>query len=481
VEHEAEILPRLYKAVERLSNYYAQQIEELAAASADKAEALQADLARKVAEEVENHRLRVYVELSSYAVVYLPTAAAELSISDGRREARLKVRLNRYTGHLERPGCHACSAPVSGAVLCRNGHVACDGCLRQCAVCNDVLCAACGTQPCSTCGRQLCEQCGQSCWACGERACAEHLGRCPSCGDTVCDVCRTPCAACGSLQCRSHLRADAVVHAEDGGSPRLVCTACAVRCPGCKQYSARMETCSLSGQRFCENCVDICSQCGKVVGPGFFVRNAKGVVWCRDCARTCESCGKPTSESAACRTCGKGTCAQCANECHACKAIVCTDHARAGARCGHILCDHHAGVCSIGGEVVCKVCHQPCAICGRSACGHHLTICACCGREYCIDCVNVGLEVCRTCVDATVGPVVELMAEPVRTHKKVLPLARYGPWQKATNARFTIYACSGFFRNIFLVGYQNKHLEWVVSERRFDFNAVERLAKRRPS
>ena len=64
--HEAEILPRLHTALNRLTTYYQQQIEETHDShdpDGEKRRGLEADLNRKIAEEVENHRLHVQVEL----------------------------------------------------------------------------------------------------------------------------------------------------------------------------------------------------------------------------------------------------------------------------------------------------------------------------------------------------------------------------------------------------------------------------------
>lgn len=479
VEHEADILPRLYKAVERLSNYYAQQIEELAAGNDEKQEALQADLERKVAEEVENHRLRVHVELCGYAVLYVPTASADVTLSDGRREARLRVRLNRYTGHLQRPACHACGAPVANAILCRNGHVACDDCLRQCSACAEVLCAACGVAPCAACGRELCERCGRTCHACGERACAEHLGRCPTCGDEVCDACRTPCAECGSLECRSHLRAEAVVRPEDAG-PRLICGRCAVRCPGCRQFSARLATCELSGQRYCANCVAVCTGCGRTAGPGFFARDPQGATWCRECVQLCDTCGLVASEQTPCAACGKGACPTCALACAVCSETFCRDHARMAAGCGHVLCAPHAATCAIGGEPVCTQCSTSCAICERYTCSHHQTLCIWCGKHYCSDCVEQGVDICRTCRAAvTRGVEVDLRSEPCAAESNVAVLAPIMRWQKAANRDVTVYCGVNRIMTLLLIVRPGRQGRYAVVSRRLDRSDLERARRAR--
>ncbi|RME62058.1 MAG: hypothetical protein D6790_06925, partial [Caldilineae bacterium] len=62
VELEKEILPRLHKVLSRLTTYYQQQIDEVYDShdpDGEKRRSLEEDLQRKIAEEVENHRLRV--------------------------------------------------------------------------------------------------------------------------------------------------------------------------------------------------------------------------------------------------------------------------------------------------------------------------------------------------------------------------------------------------------------------------------------
>ena len=110
--HEAEILPRLHKALARLTTYYEQQIAEVYDShdpAGTKRAVLEADLARKIAEEVENHRLRVSVRLFGYAVVEVPYAVANMTLSDGGTEALVQVGRNLFDGGLNRPSCHSCA------------------------------------------------------------------------------------------------------------------------------------------------------------------------------------------------------------------------------------------------------------------------------------------------------------------------------------------------------------------------------------
>ncbi len=115
-EHEAEILPRLHKSLNRLTTYYQQQIEEVYDShdpDGERRRLLEADLHRKIAEEVENHRLRVQVELIGYLAIEIPVTVLDAKLSDGTREAAVRVVQNRYDGVLHRPACHVCGAELT--------------------------------------------------------------------------------------------------------------------------------------------------------------------------------------------------------------------------------------------------------------------------------------------------------------------------------------------------------------------------------
>lgn len=441
IEHEAEILPRLHKVLSRLTTYYQQQIEEVYDSNdpeGEKRRALESDLQRKIAEEVENHRLRVQVQLFSYAVFEAPAAVAEMTLSDGRHETEVRVVHNRYSGRMVRPTCHACGQETAQVTLDREGHITCEACVRECGACHELLCAACGVAACPVCGKENCDTCGRECWVCGERACGEHISACPVCGDTVCHGCQSECAVCGVRQCRSHLRADAVL--SQGDEAVLVCGECAVRCPHCRQYSSATGVCSASGQRFCRSCLVECAGCGRTVGPGFFGRDPKtGAAYCAACAVTCETCGSVRGEEIVCAACGRSCCGHCAQSCAACREMFCAEHAPAAASCGHHLCPEHMGRCGVGGEAVCSLCREACAICERPYCEQHRVACDTCGQEYCSECVRVS-GMCETCAMQTKnGKPVDLAKEPCARQPDIAALARGYNWLRSENSRYILY------------------------------------------
>lgn len=287
VAHEMEILPRLHKVLSRLTSYYQQQGEEITDgqdADGARRRGLETDLQRKIAEEVDNHRLRVGIELISYAALQAPIAQADITIGDGKREATIRVRRNRYNGVIRRPRCQVCDQESARIVLDRESKVCCESCVRQCGTCLQLVSGEGSTSDCPVCQKDNCAGCGVDCAACGARACRDCASKCPVCRDTVCHACQGECANCAMRQCRSHLRADAVMPAE--GVPLLVCNDCAVRCPSCKQFSAQTDTCCVSGQRYCKNCLVTCTHCKRSLNPSFVYispRNRKP--YCPDCVQ----------------------------------------------------------------------------------------------------------------------------------------------------------------------------------------------------
>lgn len=469
VSHEAEILPRLYQALNRLTTYYGQQIEEVYDShdlDGEKRRALELDLERKLAEEVENHRLRVQVTLVSYALLQTPVAVAEMTLSDGARQVPLRVWRNRYSGAIQRPACHACGNAMSAVALDRAGHLCCDDCIRQCATCHEIVCAECGVSPCPVCGKENCDSCGRACMACGEVACDEHHQRCPVCGDDVCLACMEACAVCGERQCRSHLRADAVA-AADGTHP-LVCSDCAVRCPACHQFSAQTGVCDASGQRFCANCLVVCEACGKRVGPGFYQQDqASGAARCLDCLVVCPTCGAQTTTIIPCSRCGREGCRACMQRCDACHTLQCAEHLAVQAECGHRLCPDHVATCHIGGEAVCLVCDETCPGCDKPVCTEHQRVCRRCDQLYCETCMEKS-GICSTCASLDErGVAVRADREAWAKLPEVAELVTHYRWRRVTNHRFNIYVGDGVFATRIVVVTSRDKKPRLVTLRRF--------------
>lgn len=443
ISHEAEILPRLYKTLNRLTTYYQQQIEEVYDAhdpTGEKRRALEIDLERKLAEEVENHRLRVQVQLFSYAVLQVPVAVADLTLSDGKREVTVQVLRNRYDGQLHRPHCQVCHTEMTTVVVDRNGHLICDACMVQCESCQEILCTTCGVVACPVCSKVNCDTCGRLCWACGERACAEHSSQCPVCGDEVCHACQETCSHCGVRQCRSHLRIDQV--RVTAGETAYICGDCALRCPGCDQYSAEVGVCSASGQRFCQTCLVSCTTCQRVIGPGFY-QTIDNAPYCHTCLVECPSCHRWALAIEPCPECQQGFCPACGAACAVCQQRFCPDHITSYASCEHIVCKGHTTHCNHCQIALCPLCNEACAICEGYYCEADAATCKQCGQRYCRGCVENGF--CTTCAGlkatAPVTPSegLDLSNEPFLDDPRVAKVAPHYSWSSAHNHRYTIY------------------------------------------
>ncbi len=434
VEYEAAVLPRLHKVLARLTSYYQQQIQEIRAdhdPDGTQRRHLAEDLERKVAEEVENHRLRVRVTLVSYALFHVPVAEARMRLEDGTQSVSVEVRLDRYTGVLEPPPCHACGTALDTAWLCRNGHLACDGCVETCAICARTVCRGCGIHRCPVCTRGHCDACSHLCWACGEQICPDHVGHCPVCRDPVCHGCQERCRACGVRQCRSHL----VV---DGVSGAYLCTDCAVRCPGCGDYVLEVDTCQVSGQRFCRRCGDACVRCGRWVGLGLTLPDEAGRPVCPHCLVTCSGCGQRVVHGLACRVCGQAGCEHCLSSCMTCGERLCPDHAPGCGVCGREVCERHALWVGDPAQRLCDACAAACAICGSGHALEDARTCAVCHESYGPCCVEGG--VCHTCRElAARGEPVAILEEPVVQDPRVAHVAGRYRWVRAANRRVRLY------------------------------------------
>jgi hypothetical protein len=209
-----------------------------------------------------------------------------------------------------------------------------------------------------------------------------------------------------------------------------------------------MGTCSLSGQRFCANCLVQCRDCGRTVGPGFYgvIGGAQGSAdgtpryVCRECVVLCAGCGEPALELGACASCGGDCCENCSRTCSVCGKQFCREHSEIAPGCGHVLCLHDAQTCHIGGEAVCMRCNEACAICEQYACIHHQVACAWCGKFYCGKCVHERSGLCLTCASLMrSGERVDMRQEPCATAPDVAALAGKYLWRRAQNRSVTVY------------------------------------------
>ncbi len=471
---EQEILPRLHKTLSRLVSYYEEQALEIQDRYAEPWRAeelraeLRADLQRKMAEEVENHRLRVTVTLFSIAQIVEPVWEHALHLRQQTTDdtVRVPVVRNLFTGALEPPACHVCHSPTLAVGLCAHGHVACPDCLARCHACTRDFCLDCGLQGCSACHEILCADCAVVCHACGQWACAEHSARCPICQETTCFACQDTCAGCGIRQCRGHLVADHLA------TDNLLCSRCAISCPHCARPSAQTATCDYCGQLFCRACVQRCVACGHTYCLAHVVQAPReGGPVCKRCLVTCPHCMTEAVTVAACATCGREGCRACLVTCAECGTMVCDEHRQVCHLCARPFCGWHSDRCLVDDCVVCSFDSLTCPGCERTVCRPHQRQCSVCGLAYCPDCTDDEQSVCHTCQQLEEAEVVDLHHEPIGADPDVAALADRYTWRSVRNRRYTIYHGARLLQHVTLVATLEGQLVHTNHHRR-----VERVA-----
>lgn len=292
---EEEARRKAARELSRLHAFYAGQIADLERSrrtelAATRIEELEDERALRVHELAATTHVRVEVEPLQLLVVEVPlttarlvvrhkdrptapaggdgAAAAAAAAGDGAPAAAaaaaaegdgaaapgpgLAVVLDRHSGTLLLPPCPACAGVLLGGLVdaCAGGHVVHQRCVERCARCGENACAACGARACAACDAPTCPGCATTCPGCQSTVCSEHTGACAVCSRSGCAVCLHACAECGGAVCESdgHLAAD--------GARAVLCTRCAVPCPGCRTATSYQELvrCATCGRKFCPTC-----------------------------------------------------------------------------------------------------------------------------------------------------------------------------------------------------------------------------------
>ncbi len=279
-ELETAIQPRLQKGLLRLTTFYRRLAAEVdsgdPAQDAGVRADLERDLARKIADELESHRLRVTLSPLSCAVVLVPVAHYRLTLATRQTQHSLELDRDLYTGQIEGLACHACHKPVDRLALCdRQSHAVHPDCLDTCARCGRDVCRACGIRHCVVCDSLVCFDCIAVCAVCDRWQCTAHVTDCPVCGQPVCPACTATCTTCEVSQCGSHVAR---------------CATCGN--PTCEEHR---WPCYICGREVCETHADICILCGEPYcsDHGFHCRTCRQA-YCSQCERDrdgeCKTC-----------------------------------------------------------------------------------------------------------------------------------------------------------------------------------------------
>jgi hypothetical protein len=204
-ELERALQPRLQKILLRLTTFYRRLADEVDTGDSGQDETaradLQHDLARKIADELERHRLRVTLSPFSYAIVLAPLARYQLALATHHTHHTLRLTQNLHTGQMEDLTCYHCQQSLEQLALCDRGHAVHPACLATCCHCERDICQTCGIQPCAVCGNPVCGDCTATCRYCSNWLCAQHVATCAICGQAYCTNHSFRCRWCKQVYC----------------------------------------------------------------------------------------------------------------------------------------------------------------------------------------------------------------------------------------------------------------------------------------
>jgi hypothetical protein len=203
---EEAIKPRLERVLLRLASYYRRLMAEVDTGDPGQDETvraeLQEDLHRKIADELERHRLRVTLSPISYAVAVIPFAHYQLRLATRQTQQELQLARNLHTGQIEHFRCFGCREPLDHLALCEREHPVHAHCLSPCQQCGRDICRGCGIQACALCGSLACVDCIAACAQCQRWLCARHIQSCAICEQPYCPDHGFRCRRCHQSYCR---------------------------------------------------------------------------------------------------------------------------------------------------------------------------------------------------------------------------------------------------------------------------------------
>jgi len=206
------------------------------------------------------------------------------------------------------PSCPDCSCLLlDESASCSCGKRICEGCLIECAGCENFVeaCSDCKTDAaCADCGNVYCDECLQfaftkcdicknlrcvtcknclsgQCVHCSVNVCSwcvPEMETCTSCLDVICNICtvdhnKASCDLCGSVSCGSCIEEQP--HVTCFSCNKDFCERCIVECPDCESKICKDcseiildHYCKGCMQPYCEACLSGC-ECGECSHRGY--------------------------------------------------------------------------------------------------------------------------------------------------------------------------------------------------------------------
>ena len=398
---------RLQDELLRIDRYYEALLADVAPDASDNAanrRAIEAEHARRRAEEERRHQVRAIVHPVQLTECELLVQRAqwELVSRGGVRAPLIVQRWLNGTGDwaLACPECNNTS--IRWLSVCKSGHVACDRCAYTCGVCNEDFCWDHGIAACHVDGHPTCAEHARTCVSCHEPYCAAHETTCSEGGHPACSECVKGCAICNRAICDEHATLTAL--SAPRGQRRL-CASCLTECEGGRSEHVGVDEvtrCVSCGKSVCEHhrstcAVDLSVHCSTHLRRTDVSRR----LVCdkhRDACTFDPGAIFASDEIAACTSCGRKGCSRHAHPCIEDGRVYCDTHAVALRNDpGTFVCRTHAAMCHVDQSAFRIGQTTDCPVCARPTCRSHLRTCGWCGRMVCVTDMNAAHSRCGTC------------------------------------------------------------------------------------
>ena len=398
---------RLQDELLRIDRYYEALLADAVpndAPGATDRRAIEAEYARRRAEEERRHQVRAIVhpvQLTEWELL-VQRAQWELVSRRGVRAPLIVQRWLNGSGNwtLACPECN--STNIRWLSVCKSGHVACDRCAYTCPVCDEDFCWDHGIAACHVDGHPACAEHARTCVSCHEPYCTAHEATCSEGEHPACSECVKACAICSRAICDEHATLTAL--SAPRGQRRL-CAQCLTQCEGGRSEHVGVDEvtrCVTCGKAVCEHHRSTCAVDQSVHCSTHLRRTdvSRRLV----CDKHRDQCAFDpgaifaSDEVAACNSCGLQGCSRHSHPCVEDGHVYCDKHAvMLRSEPGTFVCRAHAAICHVDQSAYRLGQTTDCPVCAHATCKSHLRSCGWCGRMVCVTDMNDAQNRCSTC------------------------------------------------------------------------------------
>lgn len=187
---EGEKKDELKKRIERLRGGL------LKMASDDVKEKIEKEQEFTLKDTEQKFSLDIGSRLLNVTVIYYPVFLFNLYLKNKDSKKFVELAYDPLTHDFLNLRCSSCGKKIDEVLLCRGGHIVCDGCLGRCSECGGEFCKKCISRSCSFCGKGLCRNCLEVCFGCSKSVCPTHMRKDCVSGDDRCVLCMRACSRC---------------------------------------------------------------------------------------------------------------------------------------------------------------------------------------------------------------------------------------------------------------------------------------------